>query len=210
MAGADPDPRGVRAAYAHAAEHLVALVGRIDPATLERPGTGDWSLRVLVAHAGGAFLSLERVLATEVDLAAPRLAGPADYFRAAMDTPGVHAGIDERAHERARALGDAPAEVLARDAARVEPVLAARSLSGDVQPFSARLSLGDYLVTRVCELVLHAADVALAIGEVPAAPRDAALLVRDVMVDLVDRAEPLAVACALAGRRLVLPCNVLA
>lgn len=198
---ADDDPRGVRTAFLDAAGHLVALVARLRPVELDAPATTAWSLRELVAHAGRAFVATEAVVRAEVDPSTPWLASAADYYRAAFAIPGVHAGIVERARSAATAVaGGDVAAVLRADLDRVAPLVASTPMSREVQHAAGRLAFSSYLETRVCELVLHAADVELAIGRPPTAPAGAAVLVRDVLVELADRADPLLLACVLAGR----------
>lgn len=71
------------------------------------------------------------------------------------------------------------------------------------------LRFDDYLVTRVVEVVLHTLDVQLACGLAPSAPVSSLAVVRPVLVELTDRADPLALVLALTGRDSPLTCTVL-
>lgn len=206
---ADADPRGVRPAFHEAAAHLVATVGSLDAPALDGAGTRDWTMRELVAHAGRAFVATEVVLDAVVDPKTPRLASAAAYFRMAMSSPSVHEGITRRARDAAASLGDQPAPALQEQYARIAPRVDATPLTTEVQHAAGRLEFGAYLATRICELVLHAADVELALGRAPSAPEGSSRLVRDVMVELADRPDPLGVACVLSGRAYPAGCNVL-
>lgn len=204
--GPAPDLRGV---FHEAARAFVALVVSVKTSDLDRPGTAQWSVRELIAHADRAFLATETVLAATPDPSTRFLDSAAAYFRAAMSLPSVHDGITERARAAAVELGDDLAGSVRADAGRVLPLVDATPLDREVQHFAGRLRFGDYLVTRVTELVLHSVDLQLALRVAPTAPPRAAMLVRDLMVELSDRVDPLAVASALAVRPLPGGCNVL-
>jgi uncharacterized protein (TIGR03083 family) len=199
----------VRVALDEAALAFVALVSSIDPDQLGAPGTGEWTVAELIGHAARAFVATQTVLDTPVDPATRWLAGAADYYRVAMSHAGVHAGITQRARAAGAALGPDPAAAVRADADRVLPRAAATPLDLEVQHAAGRLAFGEYLRTRVVELVLHSVDLSLALGVAPSAPEHAAALTRDLMVELVDRADPLVVASVLTGRRAEAGCNVL-
>ncbi len=178
------------------------FVDAIEPRQFVGRGTAEWSVLELVAHTARAFLATERVLATPIDDATPLLGGAAEYYRAAFSMEGAHAGIIERSRAAALELRDDPAVGVRSYMDRVAPLIAATPLRTVVQHAAGRLSFGDYLVTRITELVLHTVDLQLALGVAPSAPEGPAVLVRDLLVELAANADPLAVACALAGRRL--------
>lgn len=201
-------PLDVRAGFCEAGEAFVAAVAATDPARYGSPASPQWTVLDLIGHATRAFSTTVEAVGRPVDDATPMLEDAAAYFRAAFAVPGVHAGIEARAHEAALALADDPPTVAAAELVAANAVVTTTDLDRVVQHALGRLRLADYLVTRVVELVLHTADLQLALGVAPTVPTLPASIARDVVVALADRAEPLAVACALAGRA-GLRCDVL-
>ncbi|WP_374458020.1 maleylpyruvate isomerase N-terminal domain-containing protein [Nocardioides sp.] len=134
-----------------------------------QPGLGEWDVRSLVGHTSRALLTVEAYLdrpAGHVDVESAL-----DYFlwaRASAD----HAAVAERGREAGEALGSDPAAV----AAIAERVLARVGAShGEevVTTIAGGMRLVDYLPTRTFELVVHTADLAVALGvraEPPPAP----------------------------------------
>ena len=194
----EPD---ARVALASAADAFLQLVDTLDASDLERPATDAWQVRELAAHTARAFLATEAVLDAPLDPTTPFLASAADYYRAAFAVDAVHAGIERRARDAAADMGDDPATFARAAAARVLPRVAATPGDREVQHFAGRLRFDAYLDTRVVELVLHSVDLALALDRAPDVPDDAASVTARVVLGLADRADPLALACALAGRR---------
>lgn len=200
----------VRDAFLASADGFVTLVGQLTPAQLDERGTDAWSVRELVGHTSRAFTATETVLDTPVDESTRWLSGPAAYFRAALAVPGVHSGIEERGREAAAAMGDDVAASVRDAAARVVRRVAGTGDDRVVQHRAGRIRFADYLATRVTELVLHTLDLQLALGMPTTAPPNAARLVAGLMVELSDRADPLALAAVLAGRAWPGGCDVLA
>jgi hypothetical protein len=199
----------VREAFELAASAFVSEVHAVGSQQLAGAGTSEWSVAELIGHGARAFLATEAVLATTVDPETRRLRGAADYYRVAMSSSGVHEGISQRAREAASEMGDDPFESVEVDAARVVPVVVATPLELEVQHRAGRLAFGEYLRTRVTELVLHTVDLQLARGTAPSAPPMSAAVVRGLMLELSDRADALGIACVLSGRRWPAGCNVL-
>lgn len=194
------DGRDVGAVFLEAGAALVAVATSLDPARLDEAATDAWTLRELVAHAVRGLLTVETTVAAPVDVSSRELAGATDYFAVAMSHPGVHEGIVQRGRDAAAGVGDDPGRFARAALDRVTPVVASTPPEREVQHAAGRLRFDEYLATRVVELTLHTVDIQLATGAVVAFPADAAALTRDVLLGLVDRADPLAVACALSGR----------
>jgi hypothetical protein len=201
----DPDrsvvgDRDARALFLEAADGFVAVATAVDPARLDDPATDAWTLRELLAHATRGVRTVATTLATPVDPDSRWLPTASAYFAAALSTPGVHAGIVQRARDAAPDVGDDPAGYAAASLAEVRPLVQATPVDQVVQHFAGRLPLGEYLATRVVELVLHSVDVELATGGEVAFPAGPSALARDVLLALVDGADPVVVAAALTGR----------
>lgn len=205
LAAGGPD---LRATFLVAGSAFVAVVEALDTRRLDDRGTSSWTLRELVAHASRGLRTVETTVATPVDAATRWIPSASAYFSTAMSAPQVHAGIEQRARDAAAAAGDEPGPY-ARDAlARVTPLVKVTPLDRAVQHLAGRLRFDDYLATRVVELTLHTADIQLATAQEVAFPEAPSALTRDVLLGLVGRADPLAVACALTARAGP-SCNVL-
>ncbi|MET8622303.1 sterol carrier family protein [Kitasatospora sp. NPDC004669] len=161
-------PQKVRAALATQNEALRAVVHRLTEPDLDRPTRlGSWRVRELLAHLGLAlghlpaaldkpapdgpvlslagYAELSRTMAEAVDTAvteyaATGFAGPPEEVAAAFDRP----------LDAVRVVLDRPA---ALEPERRVALLAGRSML-----------LIDYLVTRLVEAVVHADDLAAALG----------------------------------------------
>ncbi len=205
-----PTEEDVVVAFHESSASFVELVGSIDPARYGDPGTGEWTVRELIAHTMRAFIAIEEVLARPLDPTSRRLTDAADYYRTAMSIPGVHDGISERARAGGALIEDDPSGHVRSLADRVGLLVDATPAVREVQHYVGRIAFGDYLVTRVTELVLHSVDLQVAVGYVPSSPRRAAAVVCDGLRALADRVDALAVACALSGRSRALACDVLA
>lgn len=194
--------------FLEAGAAFVAVAATLEPARLADRATDAWTLRELVAHAARGLLTVETTVSTPIDPTSRALTGATDYFATAMSTPGVHEGIVQRGRDAAAAVGDDPGGYARVALARVAPIVEATAPDREVQHVAGRLRFDAYLATRVVELTLHTADVQLAAGRLVAFPEAASALTCDVLLGLVGRVDPLAVACALSGRRGP-ACNVL-
>ncbi|MFH8628991.1 sterol carrier family protein [Streptomyces lydicus] len=152
------DPARTRAAVAAQLAHVRAAVGELTAEQYALPTRlGDWTVRELVAHLSMALGSVARSL---------ELPTPAQAEATLQEYPFASAPFAAAVDERTRELaaGDDPAELLTRTAGEFERILA--ELPDDrllaVRPGAMRL--GDYLVTRCLELVVHGDDLAAATG----------------------------------------------
>jgi hypothetical protein len=142
-----------------AAEHFVDVVRRAQQYPLDGPGLGEWNLRALIGHTARSVLTVE----TYLDRPAPRveIESPAEYYEAAQAVDP--AAVVERGRQAGDALGDDPAGFVA---AAVSRTLAKLNQPDDYQleTVVGGMRLGDYLPTRVFELVTHGLDICRAIG----------------------------------------------
>ncbi|MFB6439985.1 sterol carrier family protein [Streptomyces sp. NPDC056411] len=152
------DAERTRAAVAAQLAHVRDAVQELTPEQLALPTRlADWTVRELVAHIALAVGSVDRGL---------RLPAPPQVEATALDWPAatapLAAGID--AGTRALAAEDDLGALLARTAEAFDRAVAAHP--GD-RPVAARpgaMRLGDHLVTRCVELVVHTDDLAAATG----------------------------------------------
>ena len=169
-------------AFDEAAHGFVQLVGRVYGGW-DRPGLGRWDLRALVGHTARALVTissyLDRPAETEVlASAAAYLAGAAKSDGEAVFARGVAAGAD---------LGDDPYAWVSAAADRALARVRAADPDTLVETIGGGMRVAAYLPTRTFELVVHSADVALALGLEPDAPpgalREAAGLATQVVLD---------------------------
>lgn len=157
------DPSGSRRAFAVAGAALVALAETIPGEAWDRPGLGEWTVRDLLGHAGRSFVTVSEYLAAGVGRDV-ELSHPLDYAAVFGLAHADPAAITERGRAAGRALGEHPAAELR---AQQEAAVAALERHRDDAPVATPagvMRVGDYLPSRVFELVVHTDDLARALG----------------------------------------------
>lgn len=171
-----------RRAFADAAGWYVGMVARVGD-RWRAPALGEWDVRALVGHTSRSLLTVEAYLARPA--AGVEVPTATAYYRA---TRAVSSGpeVAQRGRDAGAALGADPPTAVAGIAARVLPVVAACDGSELVTTIAGGMRLAEYLPTRTFELVVHTADLAVALSvpaDVPPVPaRQALLLVADLAV----------------------------
>jgi uncharacterized protein (TIGR03083 family) len=195
-------PTSVRTAFAAQAELFRSTVAAISDDQWQLSGVGEWTVRETLAHATRAFLTIEQGLVDPPEDAAIDAPTAADYFRRALsgDNEQLHQQIAERARATADRLGDDVRQSALDHAERIARLVT--DLADDTWCLTAGgwMTLGEFLVTRMEELVIHTADLQRATGQPETADPQAAMLVRDLLLSIADRVDPLAVCLALTGR----------
>ena len=198
-----------RPAFVAAVDRFLVTLEAIGPDQWSVAASDEWSVRQLAAHVVRGMAVIAEYLDSELPVPDTVLADAAAYFRAALSMDGVHEGIAGRAVTAAEGAGDdVPAwarEVAGSAVARV----ADTDDDEVVVHFAGALRFVDYLDTRTTELVLHTLELQVACGLDPGAPAVALDVVNGVLLALVDRADPVALALALTGRPGPVACNVL-
>jgi len=190
-----------RTTFLTAATAFVDQVARIPVDGLTGPGLGDWDLRSLVGHTSRSLVTVETYLGQPADrITVPTAA--AYYLAIAGVTGADSAAVTERGRQAGAAMGPDPARFVGDLAARVAEVLTAYDDDHVLTTIAGGMRLGDYLRTRVFELVVHGLDIEAASGVGPAFADgpllDAARLAAEVAV-LGGRASDLLLAAT--GRR---------
>jgi uncharacterized protein (TIGR03083 family) len=163
------DWSGWQAAYAEASAWFVQTAGLVGD-RWSAPGLGEWDVRALVGHTTRSLLTVESGLANPP--VAVTLASAVAYYQATR-TLTSGAAVAQRGRDAGAALGDEPAAAVAAIVARVLPLLEPLDGSEPVTTAGGGMRIADYLPTRVFELTVHTADLAVAIGvpvEPPAEP----------------------------------------
>ena len=145
------------------------------------PALGEWDVRALVGHTSRSLLTVEAYLARPA--AAVEVASTTAYYAA---TRAIAAGpeVAQRGREAGAALGEDPAAAVAEIAARVLPLVDARTGDELLTTVAGGMRLADYLPTRTFELVVHTADLAAALGTAADVPAGAAAQALSLVADL--------------------------
>ncbi|WP_440713500.1 maleylpyruvate isomerase N-terminal domain-containing protein [Gordonia sp. FQ] len=155
-------------------------IGRLDPARLDDPGLGDWTVRSLLGHTCRAFLTIESYLAAAEGVSIDPesvLDGPIAYFRAAFASVGDPAAVAARGVAAGLDLGDDPVGAALTIADRVGDLVPVLPDDAPLLSPVGPMRLIDYLPTRAFELTVHSLDLTSALGLEPgpdllrAAPR---------------------------------------
>jgi uncharacterized protein (TIGR03083 family) len=155
------DSARTRAAVLAQFEHVRQAVGSLTPEQFDLPTRlGDWTVRELAAHIALTIGSLGRSLA---------LPEPAAQEVALLDYPFATVQFAEQVDEGVKEIAAASTieetvELYARTAARLQELLAAVP---DDRLLASRLGamrVGDFLVTRTVELIVHTDDLNDATG----------------------------------------------
>ncbi|GAA5005128.1 maleylpyruvate isomerase family mycothiol-dependent enzyme [Kitasatospora paranensis] len=161
------DPAKVRAALAEQTAALREAVGGLTAEQLARPTRlGDWTVRELVAHLALQVGWTPRHFAEPL-IGKPELSLNAWVAGVGGLAPLLDAGTRQHA---ALAFDGAPAQVATAFAAEADALLALLAAPEAAEPgrrFEIRLgsmAFTDFLVTRLVETVVHADDLAAALG----------------------------------------------
>lgn len=151
-----------RVAYDQAAAAFVDVVARIAPERWDDPALGEWTVRELVGHCGRAFSTVVRFVDNPAEHVEVEDVG--SYVRAAVTIPDIHAGVAERGREAGAALGADPLATVTAWRAEADRALAGCSGTEIGVTATGAMQLGQYLRTRVVELVVHTIDLCDALG----------------------------------------------
>lgn len=190
------DPAAVRAAFERGAGTLLTTLRAIQPEQWDRPGAlGDWTVRELAAHALRAFITIDGYLSAP-PMSDRVLADSTEYYLTVLADPSVHQGVATRGREAGRQLID-PVGVAETTIAQILALVASTADDEPVNTFAGKITLVEYLATRVVELGVHTLDLQRATGQLLELHPDTSSVVLDVLVQLAP-AERLVM--ALTGR----------
>lgn len=157
------DPIDPVTGFCAAAERFDLVAATVHPELFDRPGLGTWTVLQLLAHTS-------RAASTFVLAAAAPIEGDAecsalrDYFRRALGSaPDIHDQIARRGAEAVGSLGADPVAGARRIVAEGATAVTRADLDLVVNTAAGRMRLGDYLVTRTFELLVHTADLEAAV-----------------------------------------------
>jgi uncharacterized protein (TIGR03083 family) len=190
-----------RAAFIAAGRWFCSVVAEVGD-RWDRPGLGEWTVRDLVGHTSRALSTVVAYLQAEPGPI--EVDSPSAYFRASIQADST--AIAERGRVAGQALGDDPVGAVAGLDAAVQSTVAAAEDDAFVGTVAGGMRLIDYLPTRTFELVVHTADLAVALGVDADPPDDAARSALQLVGELtLERGATAAVLHALTGRRPLEP-----
>lgn len=147
-----------RAAVLAQFEHVRSAVSALTPDQLALPTRlGDWTVRELAAHLAMAVESVSRFLDQEP---------PAVQELTLLEWPFATAPVAHQISDDVRAIAaaSAPAELFGRTADRIAERLPGADGERLLATRVGAMPLGDYLVSRCVELVVHTDDLNAATG----------------------------------------------
>ncbi len=177
----------VRTIYLSAARVVPAVVAASAPLWAEASSLDGWTVGGLVGHFARGVATVARYLDQPTPPRGPEM-DAVDYFLSFESrAPGFAASVIQRGEQEA---ADGPAAVAVRvDAwiAALEEKLPRLPIDHRIATLDAvALTLDEYLKTRIVELVVHHADLAVSF-ELPEMPTPARTVAVDVMVALSRR-----------------------
>ncbi|MEV6649942.1 sterol carrier family protein [Streptomyces sp. NPDC051219] len=178
------DPAKVRAAVTAQFELVRAAVNSLGAEQLARPTRlGDWTVRDLAAHLAMAV----DVISRNLDLPAPP-----EQEVGLLDWPFATAALAGRIDEDTRAVAASaePGELFARTAARLAERLPPAPDGRLLRARVGAMTLGDFLVTRTVELVVHTDDLNEATGLDIPYDRQALAICTRLLADALARKAP--------------------
>ncbi|MFF4228635.1 sterol carrier family protein [Streptomyces sp. NPDC001820] len=152
------DPAKIRTAVLAQFENVRQAVGTLTPEQLARPTRlGDWTVRELAGHIAMAVGAVGRAL---------QQPAPAVLEVELLDWPSATAAHAGRISDDTKeiAAGAHPSELYARTASLLAELPPTASGDRLVGTRVGAMRLGDYLVTRTVELVVHTDDLSEATG----------------------------------------------
>ena len=171
-----------KSAYRQAVALFMDVAAQVRPEQWDAPALGEWSVLDLVGHASRSITRVEEFGARR----APAVDVPsaAAHYRRSLGRPNANAQVAERGREAGRTLGADPLAAMREDWARAEQVLNATAEDEIIAYDNGGILFRDYLETRVFELVIHALDLANAVGVEAEPPRDALAVALRTLADL--------------------------
>jgi uncharacterized protein (TIGR03083 family) len=196
----------VRNGCRHASATLISTIGAIPDRQWDQAGAlGEWTVRQLLGHTLRAFTTIEAYLLPAADQPATIETDAVGYYHIALAAPDLHQAIAERGRQAGADLSDpvAQTEEIVR---RVLGLIDATADHAVVKAAAGVMTFGQYLTTRLVELVVHTVDLQRATGQVVTIDPDSAGVVIGLLATLAD---PVELLCALTGRSRLPDTNVL-
>ena len=172
--------QATQAAFEEATRWYIDVLAKVGDRWSE-PGLGEWDVRALAGHTSRSLLNVEAYLGQPAEVI--DVASTVAYYVA---TRQIAAGpaVAQRGRDAGQALGDDPVAAVAQIASRVLPLVAGLTGTELLTTVAGGMRITDYLPTRVFELVVHTADLAVALGVSAEPPPGPAALALGLLGDL--------------------------
>ncbi|MEJ1230406.1 MAG: maleylpyruvate isomerase family mycothiol-dependent enzyme [Galbitalea sp.] len=149
--------------FEQAAHSFLDLVAEVQPAQWSEPALGVWDVRSLVGHTARAISTVEQYLLADP---APEVTTPdaETYYGEVFAVYTDNDAIAARGVEAGKALTENSGAEFEATLGRALTLVAANGPDRIVAIGPIGIPLGEYLRTRVFELVVHGMDIAAATG----------------------------------------------
>jgi uncharacterized protein (TIGR03083 family) len=188
-----------------AAHSFLDLVAEVKVSQWNEPALGVWDVRSLVGHTSRAISTVETYLLAD---AAPAVTAPdAEAYYATVFTEYTdNDAIAARGVEAGKNLNEDSGAEFEATLNRALALIAENGPDRIVAIGPIGIPLGEYLRTRVFELVVHGMDIAKAVGLDHGVPADVVANVADLAARVaVRKGDGEAILFALTGRRPLRP-----
>ncbi|GAA2233847.1 maleylpyruvate isomerase N-terminal domain-containing protein [Herbiconiux moechotypicola] len=193
---------GSAAVFFHSATAFHDLVTRLPAEAWDSlaPVLGEWTLRSLVGHTTRAILTVESYLLLD-DPGFPNVPNAENYYARVYRDLADPASVAARGVEAGIWLGDDPGKAVADALARAMALVDSAHPERVVSIGGLGIELGEYLRTRVFELVVHSLDISRATGVPHGQPAEAVRATLELAAGIAAvRGEGERVLLALTGR----------
>ncbi|MEO7124347.1 MAG: maleylpyruvate isomerase family mycothiol-dependent enzyme [Lacisediminihabitans sp.] len=162
--------------FLRSADSFLTLLGQIQPEHWELPGIGDWSVRSLAGHTARSIITVEKYLslAPAGEVTVPTAEAYYSAITAMSADTADAAAVEARGVEAGKWLGSDPVPRVTETLIRAWQLLDSQPPGRAITVIGGlTLPLGEYLRTRVFELVVHSIDLSRATGIAAGLPTDA-------------------------------------
>lgn len=175
----------MKSAYIDSVESFLEVIRQIDPNQWDANALDQWSFRDLVGHTGRSIKLVKEFgsqRSESLDVQSAAL-----HYQISLSPEGANQRVAAGGVEAGNALGEEPVHHLQEAWIATLETLQSTEEDTVISYVNGGIKFGDYLRTRILELVVHSIDLAQAIGidyEPPKeAMREALYLLADLAVD---------------------------
>ncbi len=175
----------MKSAYIDSVESFLEVIRQIDPNQWDANALDQWSFRDLVGHTGRSIKLVKEFgsqRSESLDVQSAAL-----HYQISLSPAGANQRVAAGGVEAGNALGEEPVHHLQEAWIATLETLQSTEEDTVISYVNGGIKFGDYLRTRILELVVHSIDLAQAIGidyEPPKeAMREALYLLADLAVD---------------------------
>lgn len=171
----------LRRAFSEATAYVLELADSVGEAGWGEPASDEWSVAELCVHTSRAAST---ITAYASEPAERELSSAADYYVAVLADPAIHASVAERTKEQAAGVDEPVPDYLRRVFGEADRTLERTHSSAVLGTRGGGITLEDYLPTRITELVVHAIDLADALGVEPTVPDTAMAVTLETLAEV--------------------------